>query len=331
MMQAVFHAEASGPEGLRFGVMNKRKPGRGEVEVQLRTAGLNHRDLFLMRARSAAEEPLILGSDGAGTITELGEGVTGLELGEEVMLHPVLGWEYKEDVPPVPNILGGPEPGTFAERITVPQANVFPKPAYLSWEEAGVLPLSALTAYRALFTQGRLQRGEHVLITGIGGGVATYALLMAQAAGARVSVTSRSRDKLALAAKLGASGLLDSGSNWLEELNGSADLVVDSVGPALFASCLQAVKPGGRIISFGASSGDTITLPLRALFFPQVKLIGTSMGSREEFKQMLAFMEHYRIHPVVDRYYPLEEAAQAVSRMSEGVQFGNIGLHMPFP
>ena len=270
-MKAVIHHGPSGLDGLRVSDVKIKQPGLGEVRVRLKAAGLNHRDLFLMEGRQATDRPLILGSDGAGIIEEVGKGVSDHMVGNEVIIHPTIGWERTEEVPVVPEILGGPMDGTFAETVVIPAGNAFRKPLYLSWEEAGVLPLSAITAYRALFTRAQIKAGEHVLIPGIGGGVATYAMLMAQAAGAVVSVTS-------------------------------------------------------RIISFGASSGDTVDVPLRALFFPQLSWIGTSMGSREEFAEMLQFMEKHRIHPLIDRMYAIDETRSAFQRMMAGEQFGNIGL-----
>ncbi|MCY9043325.1 zinc-binding dehydrogenase, partial [Bacillus inaquosorum] len=199
----------------------------------------------------------------------------------------------------------------------------------LSWEEAGVLPLSALTAYRALFTKAQLKKGEHLLIPGIGSGVATYALFMAKAIGAKVSVTSRSEEKRKKALQLGADYAFDSYSNWDEQLQGEkADVVLDSIGPALFSEYFRHVKPNGRIVSFGASSGDDLSFPVRSLFFPQINVLGTSMGSCEEFYDMLAFIEKHRLRPVLDRTYPLEKACEAYTRMQEGRQFGNIGIVM---
>lgn len=326
-MKAVIHHGPSGLNGLRVSDMKLKQPGLGEVRVRLKAAGLNHRDLFLMEGRQAMDRPLILGSDGAGIIDEVGEGVSDLIVGNEVIIHPTIGWERTEEVPMVPEILGGPMDGTFAETVVIPAGNAFRKPLYLSWEEAGVLPLSALTAYRALFTRAQIKSGEHVLIPGIGGGVATYAMLMAQAAGAVVSVTSRSEAKLVEARRYSLHRAFSSDGDWNEELEGEkVDVILDSIGPATFSQYLKVIKPNGRIISFGASSGDTVEVPLRALFFPQLSWIGTSMGSREEFGEMLQFMEKHGIHPLIDRMYAMEETLAAFQRMMAGEQFGNIGL-----
>lgn len=326
-MRAAIHHGRSGLDGLRVGDAKTKQPGPGEIRVRVKTAGLNHRDLFLMKGRRAADAPLILGSDGAGVIDAVGEGVAGLTAGTEIIIHPTIGWDRTAAVPVVPQILGGPTDGTFAETVVIPVDNAFRKPTYLTWEEAGVLPLSALTAYRALFTRAQIKAGEHVLIPGIGGGVATCAMLMAQAAGAVVSITSRSVAKLEEARRYAVRGAFSSSGDWNEGLQGEkVDVILDSIGPATFSKYLEVIRPNGRIVSFGASSGDTVEVPLRALFFPQLSWIGTSMGSREEFGEMLRFMEEHAIRPLIDRMYPLDEAPAAFRRMTAGEQFGNIGL-----
>jgi zinc-binding alcohol dehydrogenase/oxidoreductase len=226
-------------------------------------------------------------------------------------------------------VLGGPKDGTFTEYVIVPAENIVRKPSYLTWEESGVLSLSALTAYRALFTKGRLKCGEHVLIPGIGGGVATFAMLFAKAIGAKVSVTSRVENKRELAEKYGADISFNSTGNWEESLQGEkVDLIIDSIGPATFLKYFDVLKPNGRIVNFGASSGDKIELPLRALFYNQIDIMGTSMGSREEFNEMIKFIEKHQIKPIIDKVYSLEEAISALSRMDLGEQFGNIVLQM---
>ncbi|XVM06227.1 zinc-binding dehydrogenase [Bacillus subtilis] len=328
-MKAVIHNGKAGLLGLSVQDIPSTKPGYGEVKVKLKSAGLNHRDLFLMKNKSEQHPYVILGSDGAGIIEEIGEGVKNVAVQTEVVIFPTLNWDLTENVPPVPEILGGPSDGTLAEYVIIPSQNAIKKPAYLSWEEAGVLPLSALTAYRALFTKGQLKKGEHLLIPGIGSGVATYALLMAKAIGATVSVTSRSEEKRKRALQLGADYAFDSYNNWDEQLQGKKiDVVLDSIGPALFSEYFRHVKPNGRIVSFGASSGDNLSFPVRSLFFSQVNVLGTSMGSGEEFQAMLAFIDKHKLRPVIDRIYPLEKACEAYKRMQEGRQFGNIGIVM---
>lgn len=328
-MKAIVHRGAGGQELLAYLNVSDPVPGTEEIVVRLKSAGLNHRDLFVMQDREQPELEWIPGSDGTGIVEAVGPGVENIRLGDPVVIHPTLGWERADDIPEVPAILGGPSPGTFAELVVVPAANVFPKPDFLTWEEAGVLPLSALTAYRALFSQGRLQAGESLLITGIGGGVATYALMMAKAAGASVAVTSRSEDKLRRAAALGADLTLHNAADWTNVSGmGKADLILDSVGGALFPRFFPLLNPGGRIVSLGASSDARIELSLRELFFSQYRLIGTSMGSREEFIEMLHFVETHRIRPVVDSVYALPDTASAFDRLVSGAQFGNLAIRI---
>lgn len=326
-MKAITHEGSGGHERLKFTDAADRRPDPNEIKVRLKSAGLNHRDLFVMQDRPQPDLSWIPGSDGAGTIEEIGPEVEGFSVGKEVVIHPTLGWKRSADLPKVPEILGGPTDGTFAEFVTIPAENVFPKPTFLSWAEAGVLPLSALTAYRALFSQGKLQAGEHLLIPGIGGGVATYALMMAKAIGASVTVTSRSKEKLRKAIELEADYGMDSGADWAADPNmHKADLILDSIGGAVFPRFFPLLNPGGRIVSLGASTEAQIELSLRELFFSQFSLIGTSMGSREEFLEMLHFIETHRIRPVVDSVYPLSDTAKAFDRLTSGEQFGNVSI-----
>lgn len=326
-MKAIIHANSRGLQGLTYADIQDKQPGEQEVKVKLKAAGLNHRDLFIMEERNEGASPFVIGSDGAGRIEAVGEGVTQLSIGSEVVINPCIGWESSAEVPTVPDILGGPVDGTLAEYVIIPARNVFTKPTYLTWEEAGVLPLSAQTAYRALFTRGNLQRGEHILIPGIGGGVATYAMLMALAAGAKVTVTSRSESKRQAALAYGAHDALDSHGHWEDHIGyGKIDLILDSIGPAMFQDYFKVIKPNGRIVMFGASSGDRLEIPIREVFFPQISIIGTSMSSRQEFIEMLQFVEKHSIRPVIDKVFPLQDAAMAFQRMKRGEQLGNIGI-----
>ncbi|OMF11846.1 alcohol dehydrogenase [Paenibacillus amylolyticus] len=328
-MKAIVHSGQSGLAGLQYTESTSRAPEAGEVLIQLKSAGINHRDLFIMAARGTQDTPLIPGSDGAGIIVGIGEDVRGFSIGDEVIIHPTLGWEHASEVPIVPDIVGCPTDGTLAQYITLPAENALLKPAHLSWEEAGVLSLSALTAYRTLFTRGVLKQGEHVLIPGIGGGVATYALLMAVAAGAKVTVTSRSEAKRNEALRLGATHALDSHADWsMQNDLEPVDMILDSIGQAMFPKYFDIIRPGGRIVMYGASSGDDLTVPIRSIFFPQVSLIGTSMGSREEFVQMLQWVEQHDIHPVIDGVYPLQDTSKAFERMEKGEQFGNLTIRI---
>lgn len=327
-MKAIIHFEKTGFEGLSCRETDELRPQVGQVRVRLKTAGLNHRDLFVLERHKPTEPPLIIGSDGAGFIDAVGEGVVGLQVGDEVIINPGLRWRENSPAPPDEfDILGYPDNGTFAEQIIIHAENVVQKPQYLTWEDAGVLPLAALTAYRALFTQGQVRPGMKVLIPGIGSGVATFLLQFAKAAGAIVFVTSRSQDKCQKALDLGADRAFDSNEDWEKALGSEKmDLVIECVGAATFNKSLKQLKRGGTIVTFGASAGDVIDLNLRDFFYGQYRLIGSTMGSGEEFKEMIKFIQKHQIKPVIDRMYPLEQFDLAFKRLENASQFGKIGF-----
>lgn len=327
-MKAVVHEGKTGFTGLSYCDIQEIKPGSGEVRVKLKTAGLNHRDLFVLNRHQPTDPPLIIGSDGAGVIDAVGEGVSNVRVGDEVMINPGLGWKEKSDAPPQGfEILGLPFNGTFAEQVVVPAENVLEKPTYLTWEEAGVLSLAALTAYRALFTRGSLRPEMKVLIPGIGSGVATFLLQFAKAAGAMVYVTSRSKDKCSKALELGADKAIDSNDDWSKALGGEKmDLVIESVGAATFNKSLAQLRTGGTVVTFGASAGDVVQLDLRQFFYGQFNLLGSTLGSEEEYKEMLDFIQTHKIKPVLDQMYPLSHFQEAFNRMESSAQLGKIGF-----
>jgi zinc-binding alcohol dehydrogenase/oxidoreductase len=345
-MKAIVLRETGGPEVLRLEDVPEPVPGPGEVVVRLRAAALNRRDVWIRLGRYAGIRlPAILGSDGAGEVSALGEGVRGVLEGAPVIVNPSLDWGDGERVPgPAFRILGMPDDGTYAEYVRVPATNVLPKPERLSWEEAAALPLAGLTAYRAVVSRARVRAGETVLVTGIGGGVATVALLIARSLGARVLVTSGSEAKLARARELGAEGgasYRDAG--WVEVIRqlageGGPDVAIDGAGGATFAALLDALKPGGRLVSYGATGGPAPQLEVRRLFWKQLDLLGTTMGSPRDFAGMVRLFAEPRpagdrqvanpLTPVVDRVFPLAEAAAAHQRMEAAEQFGKIVLRV---
>ncbi|MEW8986993.1 MAG: zinc-binding dehydrogenase [Bacillus sp. (in: firmicutes)] len=327
-MKAVVHAGKTGLEGLTYREFEEIEPKAGEVRVRLKTAGLNHRDLFSLVRHQPNDPPLILGSDGAGIVDAVGDGVEGIKVGDEVIINPSLGWKENSDAPPPGfEILGLPFHGTFAEKVVVPAENAVKKPAYLTWEEAGVLSLAALTAYRALFTRGKIKAGMNVLIPGIGGGVATLMMQFAKAVGATVYVTSRSKDKCEKALELGADKAFDSNGDWNEALEGvKMDLIIDCVGPATFNQSLAQLRQGGTIVTFGSSTGDEVQINLRSFFYGQFNFYGSTMGSGEEYIEMLQFIEKHQIRPVIDQMYPLEQFDQAFDRLEKAEQLGKLGF-----
>ena len=308
----------------------------GEAVVRLKAAALNHRDVWIRSGTGAYaggfKQRVILGSDGAGEVVSVGSGGAASLVGQAVVINPSLDWgEVDLAQGPSFRILGLPDDGTYAQMVRVPVTNIHQKPAGLSFEEAAAIPLAALTAYRAVASRARVQKGETVLVTGIGGGVSTFALQIAAHLGARVLVTSGSDAKLARARELGAAG----GANyrtqdWAREIvalsGGGPDVVIDSVGGETFAKCVEILKPGGRIASFGATTGAVKDFVLRNLFWKQATLLGTTMGSPREFAAMLELFGQGGLRPVVDKTFPLADAAAAHRRMEEAGQFGKIVL-----
>lgn len=315
---------------LKLKEMPEPNVNRGEVVVQLKVAGLNRRDLYIQNRLGNNKDALILGSDGAGIVEEIGEGVNQYKVGDEVIINPSLGWEKNSDAPPENfDILGMPDHGTFAEKIVLPVHQIERKPRYLTWNEAGVLSLAALTGYRAMFTKGNLQKEQTVFIPGAGSGVATYMIQFGRAIGAKVIVSSRDKHKQEEALKIGAYRAIDTNSNWEQELAGETiDLVIDSVGKATFNRSLGVLKRGGKIVSFGATTEDIIDLNIRNFFYGQYQLFGSTMGSREELKDLIAFMEKYQIRPVVGHTFTLDHIQDAFKLLEVNKQFGKIAINI---
>lgn len=310
--------------------MEEPECGKNDVVVKLKAAGLNRRDLMIPKRHGDDKEALILGSDGAGIVEAVGEKVTRFQPGDEVIINPSLGWFENTPAPPANyEILGMPDHGTFAEKIVIQEGQLEKKPSYLSWQEAGVLALSALTGYRALFTKGQLQSGQTVFIPGAGSGVATFLIQFAKHIGAKVIVTSRSEEKRKKAKELGADLVLETNSDWKKELaNETVDLVIESVGRATFNRSLEVVKKGGKIVTFGATTEDNVDFNLRNFFYGQYQLFGSTMGSREELREMLKFMQEKEMRPVVDQVFSLENTQDALDYLKEGKQFGKVALNI---
>lgn len=302
------------------------QPGQEEVLVELRAAAVNRRDLLVRKPPGPAYRfplPLVPGSDGAGVR---------IDTGEEVVIYPGLGWGDPEDAAgPEWRILGGPDDGTYAELVKVPRENVFPKPARFSWEEAAAFPLAALTAFRALFTIGHLQRDETVLVLGAGSGVSTFAVVLATQAGARVLVTSSSEDKLARAGELGADGgILYTQDDWATEIRSltsglGVDVVLDSVG-ATWGDSLRCLRQGGRLVVFGGTGGPAVELDVRGVYLNWLSILGTTMGSGKDFAGLLQMVEEGRWSPVIDSVWPLADAEAAHDRIQSGEHFGKLAF-----
>lgn len=303
----------------------------GQAVIRLKAAALNHRDLWIQQGLYAnIKLPLTPGSDGAGIVTAVGAESDQAWVGREVIINPSLDWgdDLRAQGPRF-RILGMPDPGTFAEQIAIPVANLAAKPAHLTWEQAAALPLAGLTAWRALFTRAQLKAGERVLVTGAGGGAALFALQFATAAGAKVWVTSGSPDKIAHGRSLGAAGGVNyHDADWngqlLQAAGGAFDVIVDSAGGAGFAKLIELTRPGGRIVFFGATTGNPPGIDLRKCFFRQINVLGTTMGSPADFAGMTQFVSAHQIVPRVDKVFPLDSAEAALRHMEAGAQFGKI-------
>jgi NADPH:quinone reductase-like Zn-dependent oxidoreductase len=326
-VKAVRIHEDGGPEVLRYEDAEDPTPAQGEVLVELRAASLNHLDLWLRRGLPSVPKPRILGADGAGVVSALGEGVDGFSAGDRVVLNPGL-----EDGA---RIIGEHMDGTHAELIAVPVDYVHALADGLSFEEAAAFPLVFETAYRMLVTRAGLREGEWVLVWGIGGGVATAAFQIARALGARVLVTSSSDEKLAQARQLGADAAVnherDDVAEAVREATGrhGADVVVEHVGEATWKTSLQAAAPGARVCVCGATSGPNPPANLHRIWWKQLTILGSTMGTREDFAGAYELVASGKAKPIVDRVFPLAEAAEAHRYLEEGRQLGKVVLRIP--
>lgn len=326
-------------EPLVYKDREKPHPRQGEVVVRLRAASLNHRDVWIQKGLYPnIKTPIILGSDGAGIVSEVGEGVSEYWLEKEVIINPSHNWGdnpdyYGSDY----RILGLPEDGTFAEYVKVEARYLVPKPPHLSFEEASALPLAGLTAWRALMTRGNLKPGGRVLVTGAGGGAALFAIQFALAAGAEVWVTSGSDQKIRNAINLGVKGGVNyKNSTWYRDLlvkaqaskSGYFDTIIDSAGGSGFARLIDVAAPGATICFYGGTTGNITDIVPAKVFFKQLNIHGTMMGTETEFEDMIRFVEEKQITPVLDEVYELANAEQALRRMDGGEQFGKIVLRI---
>ena len=306
--------------------------GPGEVLIRIKAAALNHRDEWCRKGLYPnLKDGVILGSDGAGIVVEVGAGVDPSLIGEEVLINPAKNWGINEKAQSKEfAILGMPSHGTLAEFITVPADRIHPKPNQLSWEEAAALPLAGLTAYRALVVKGQVQAGDQVLVTGIGGGVAQFVAQFALALGAKVFVSSSAPEKISQAIAQGASaGFNYTDANWSTQAlqqTGGIDLVIDGAVGDTLTHLMDVCNPGARLVFYGATRGNPGQLEARKLFWNQLQLIGTTMGSDANFLQMLQLVKKHQLKPILDQVFPLEQAVEAFDRMKEGRQFGKIVL-----
>lgn len=343
-MKAVRIHEYGGVEKLRYETVEAPKVSAPtEVLVQLKAAALNHIDLWNRKGLTGMDFPLphILGADGAGVVAEIGAEVRNVKKGDAVCLFPPSGCgecEFcvtdREFLCVRLRVLGERMEGTYAGYVKVPALNCFSIPPGLTFEEAAAFPLVFLTVWRMLITNAKLKPGEQVLILGIGGGVATAALQLAKQVGAHAIVTSKSDEKLAMAKNWGA----DHGINYLKTdfarevraltAKRGVDVVVDSVAGDAWEKSLAALAKGGRLVTCGATAGGQAVTNVQRLFWNHLSIFGSTLGSREEFRQLLSLIRVSNLRPIIDQVFPLEAAADAHRRLEEGKQFGKIVLQI---
>jgi len=313
------YATAITPEdplaGFAVGELEPPAPPEGWVTVEVRAAALNHHDVWSLKGfgLTAEQLPMILGCDAAGVDPD----------GNEVIVHCLVGdpdWTGEETDDPRRTLLSELHPGTLAERVSVPRRNLIAKPESLSFAAAACLPTAYLTAYRMLFSKGKLQPGETVLVQGAGGGVATAAITLAAAAGIRVWATSRSEEKRDLALRLGAAAAFESGAR----LPGRVDAVIETVGEATWPHSLRSVRNGGRIVVAGATSGPNPSADLPRVFFREVSVLGSTMGTRGELERLVAFLDATGARPLIDRTIPLTEVRSGIEAMVAGELQGKV-------
>lgn len=313
-----FHADDP-LAGLRVGEHPEPVVPDGWALVDVRAASLNHHDLWTLRGVGITADrlPMILGTDAAGVDED----------GREVIVHSVIsggGEHADETTDPARSLLSERHQGTLAQSVAVPRRNLVPKPASLTWAQAACLPTAWLTAYRMLFTRSGLQPGQTVLVQGAGGGVSTAAILLARQAGFRVWVTSRDEAKRARAVAIGAHDAFPSGARLPERV----DVVLETVGAATWSHSLRALRPGGRIVVAGATSGSHPPADLARVYFLQLSIVGSTMGTRTELEQLVRMLESTGLRPLVERELPLADVADALREMAAGNQFGKLVLTM---
>ncbi len=303
--------------GLTVGERPDPAVPEGWVRVTVKAAALNHHDLWSLKGVGLAADklPMVLGCDAAGVLDD----------GTEVVVHAVVtspSWTGDDTLDPKRTLLSELSDGTLAEQVVVPARNVLPKPAELSWEEAACLPTAWLTAYRMLFTQAAVRPGQTVLVQGAGGGVATAAIALGRAAGLTVWATSRDDDKRTKALDLGAHEVFETGAR----LPGKVDAVLETVGKATWSHSMRALRPGGTLVVSGATSGPDPSADLNRLFFLQLRVIGSTMGTRDELGDLLRFCVATGLRPLIDDVRPLTDASASFERLALGTVFGKLVL-----
>ena len=330
-MRAWILNDTNGPSSYVLGEVETPVPGPGEVRVKLRASALNHLDLWTSMGLPAPKSfPHITGGDGAGIIDAIGDGVTGVTEGDEVIVNPSVGYgEVSEHIPfsGKLGVLGEHAWGTLAEYVVLPAINAVPKPSSLGWHEAAAFGLATGTAYRML-RRARLSEGDVLLVVGVGGGVSSAGMLLGQILGADVYVTSRSQAKIDWAVQMGARGGFRSDGEYSKELRAlagrPADVVFESVGPATWEQSMRSLTPGGRIVTCGSTSGRKVEVTVPLLFFRHLEIIGSSMFDHEDFARILGWVESGDLPVVIDQVFAFEELPAALARLESADQLGKL-------
>lgn len=329
-MRVLSLATADGLDAVSLDNVPLPDPGPGEVRVALKAASLNHRELWITKGMYPGMQlPATLGCDGAGIIDAVGEGVDANRVGQSVVLYPGLNWGDDDRFPaPAFGLLGMPGPGTLADAICLPADHAVAKPAHLDFANAAVVPLAALTAWRGIVTKGGLKAGEKLLVTGIGGGVATFALKFGVAMGAEVFVTSGSDETLEKAMALGAKGAInyktDKWAKPLSQQSGGIDVVFDGAPAGGYKNYGRALNMGARVVVYGSTGGMSFEVNAPELFLKNISLVGTNVGNLNEFKAMMAFVEAHSIMPAIDRSFALADAKAALHYLETSHGFGKV-------
>jgi len=338
-MKALYFSEHGSTDKLIYSELPEPAPRRGEVLIKVEACALNHLDLWVLRGWEGLKltMPHIGGADVSGTIAEIGAHVSGLSVGDEVVIQPGFATEEDEftrsgdeSLSPSYQIVGESRPGGFADYVVVPASSVFPKPKSLTFPEAASSLLVNLTAHRMLFKRAKLTKGQWVLIVGAGGGVNSASIMMAKSCGAKVFALSSSDNKLEKARKLGADEVLNYKEHpgWgklVRQGIGGADVVVDNVG-VTFNESLHALKRGGTLVTVGNTAGPKVQFDNRLVFAKQLSIVGSTMGGRDDFTKVLSLLEAKKITPIIDSELPLAKGRQAFEKLDRGEQFGKIVL-----
>ena len=329
-MKALLQETSDGPEAVRVADVDVPEPKAGEVRVAIKDASVNHREMWIARGLYPGMSlPSTMGCDGAGVVEKLGDGVSDVSIGDEVVIYPGLNWGDNRHAPkPEFGLLGMPHNGTIAEYICVPAENIAPKPAFMSWEEAAASVLTGLTAWRALMFKGQLQPSDTLLISGVGGGVANFGLAFAVAHGCKVYVTAESEEIIERAKEMGAiDGLLYTDPEWRKKvgkMTGGIDVVMDGAPAPSYANYVRAINPGARIVIYGSTAGDKFEVTATGIFLKSASIVGSQVGDPQDFRDMLAFAEKHKIKPVIEKTFQLAEAKEALLYLEKEHKFGKV-------